>query len=77
MKKAYRTTWGGIESIVAAVSVSKARYRTHVAANGAGYRIKWNEIRVARAPEHDAWAAVDETMCCWDENNLPKSSVMT
>lgn len=77
MKRAYRTTWNGITSIVAAESRSQAQSRTMLSAANAGYHPYWNDIRIARAPEYDAWAAVDETMCCWDENNLPKSSVMT
>ena len=75
MKRAYRTTWNGITSIVAAESVSQAKYRTQISACNAGFGPKWTAIRATRAPEHDAWAAVDSSECCWDEANLPKASV--
>ena len=78
MKRAYRTTWNGIVSIVAAESVSQARSRTQCSANDAGYGpVDWCEIAVVRAPEHDGWAAVDATGCCWGESYLPKASVTT
>lgn len=72
MKRAYRTTWNGVTSIVAAESVSQARARTTASANEAGYGAKWIEIRVVRAPEHDAWAETTKTGHAWDERFLPK-----
>lgn len=72
MKRAYRTKWGGVTSIVAAETASQARYRTKETANEAGYEPKWIEIHVLRAPKHDAWAAVDTTGRLWDESYLPK-----
>lgn len=72
MKRAYRTTWNGITSIVAADSVSQARAMTERQARSAGYQPGWIAIRVVRATEHDAWAAVDSSGRCWDESNLPK-----
>ena len=70
MKRAYRTTWQGIVSIVAAESVAQARSRTQASANEAGYWPQWIDIRVRRAPEYDGWAAVDATGHCWAEEQL-------
>lgn len=70
MKRAYRTTWQGTVSIVAAESVAQAMSRTQASANEAGYGPRWVDIRVVRAPEYDGWAAVDATGYCWAEDQL-------
>ena len=71
MKRAYRTTWGGVVSIVAAETVAQARQRTKVSAFGAGYKPKWTEIRVMRASEYDEWAEGDSSgVACWAESDL-------
>ncbi len=72
MKRAYRTTFGGITSIVAAESRGKAIAATANAATDAGYRVSFPEVKATRAPEHDAWAALDTTWACWDETLLPR-----
>jgi hypothetical protein len=70
MKRAYRTTWKGFTSIVAAESVAQARSRTKACANEVDWYPAWIDIRVRRAPEYDGWAAVDETGHCWAEDQL-------
>lgn len=70
MKRAYRTTWNGFTSIVAAESVAQARSRTQATAEEAGYGPRWVDIRVVRATEYDGWAAVDESKHCWAEDQL-------
>ena len=70
MKRAYRTTWRGIVSIVAAESVAQARSRTQATANEFGYEPQLIDIRVQRAPEYDGWAAVDATGHCWAEDGM-------
>lgn len=56
MKRAYRTTWNGIVSIVAAESRTGARYARYWNAVNAGYCLSLIDIRVRRAPEYDGWA---------------------
>lgn len=75
MKRAFRTSWGGVESIVAAETRGQAAAKTMAAAKEAGYRVgnSWKGLRVVRAPEHDAWAELDCTGVCWAEENLPKA----
>lgn len=68
--KAYRTTWGGEEFIVAAFNAADARYKTWASAGDAGHIPTWADIRVVRAPEHDAWADVDKTGFCWRESYI-------
>lgn len=70
MKRAYRTTWQGIVSIVAAESVAQARSRMQAGANEVDWYPAWVDIRVQRAPEFDGWAAVDATGHCWAEDHL-------
>lgn len=74
MKRAWRTRWGGIESIVAAETRGKAAAVTVRAALEvySKRQVKFAEVHVRRAPEHDAWAAVDATGCCWGEQYLPR-----
>ena len=74
MKKAFKTTWEGIDSIVSAESASKARYRTFLSATDAGYRCKITQVRVVRAPKHDKWAELDNSYACWPETSLPKET---
>jgi hypothetical protein len=74
MKRAWRTTWGGVTSIVAAETPAQAKAITHRSATDAGYGPVWNDIWAWRAPEHDGWAEVDATGVCWAEENLPKES---
>lgn len=68
MNRAFRTTWSGIESIVAAEDVSHAKLRTMCTARDAGYPAKWIEIRVRRAPEYDDWAKVTRSIYCVGES---------
>lgn len=70
MKRAYRTTWNGVTSIVAAESRARARYATYQSAVSAGYCLSLIDIRVVRAAEYDGWAAVDATGHCWAEDQL-------
>lgn len=70
MKRAYRTTWSGMVSIVAAESVAQARRRVQVMAKDVGWNASWIDIRVVRAAEYDGWAAVDATGYCWAEDQL-------
>lgn len=74
MKLAYRTTWSGIVSIVAAESRARARYATYQSAVSAGYCLSLLDIAVVRATEYDGWAAVDATGHCWAEENVPKGA---
>lgn len=73
MKRAYRTTWNGITSIVAAESASQARRIAKASGSRSwhGPVLLWVDIETVRAPEHDDWAAVDSTGRCWDESYLP------
>lgn len=73
MRRAFRTSCFKIDSIVAATSASKARYRTYLSASEVFMNVKITDIRVVRAPEHDEWAAVDETNHPWGEAYLPTS----
>ena len=54
--KAWKTTACDIESIVFAETRGKAHAVTLRAANDAGYRIKWSDVRVLREPELDVHA---------------------
>ncbi len=74
MKRAYRTNCGGIVSVVAAESRGRAVAATVRAAGEAGYRVRFLVVRAVRAPEYDAWAALDATGACWDEKLLPAAS---
>ena len=59
MKRAWKTTWCGVASIVAAATRGKAIARTLSSAEEAGYYPKWKDIRAVRAPEHDDWSHRD------------------
>lgn len=74
MRRAWRTTWGGIESIVSAETAGQARAKTFRAVLEVYDRkqVKFSDIRVIRAKQHDEWAAVDSTNVAWDERYLPK-----
>ena len=72
MKLAYRTSLIGITSIVAAETRAKAKAITLRCCIDAGYRAKFVGVRAVRAPEHDGWAAIDETRHCWEEKLLPQ-----
>ena len=74
---AFRTTFLGITSIVAAETRGKAIASTLKSADSAGYDVRggWQKVRAVRAPEHDAWAEVDATGVPWDERLLPKEVV--
>ena len=75
MKRAFRTTWNGTASIVAAVTPGQARAVTLRSIVDAGYKKPdWKEIKCVRAPEYDGWAAVDETRGCWNEEYVPKDN---
>lgn len=73
MKKAWRTNWGGMESIVSAETRGQAAARTMRAVEEVyGQKQSWKGLRVRRAPEYDAWAELDATGNCWDEACLPR-----
>lgn len=74
MRRAFRTVAADVTSIVAADSRAHAIAITLRSANEVGYRVKFTEVRAIRAPEHDAWAAVDETRHPWGEKYLPAST---
>lgn len=63
MKKAHRCAWGGVVSIVAAETVAQARSTVVRAATDAGYKPKWIDVRVVRAPEYDVWAEAETKTC--------------
>lgn len=73
MKRAYRVTWGGIVSIVAAETRGKAGARVMQSVREVydPRQATWNSLRVVRAPEHGAWAEVDVTLWPWHEESLP------
>ncbi len=72
MRRAWRTKAMGITSIVSAETRGGAISITVRSAHDAGYdSVKWTEVKAVRAPEHDAWAEVDETRRCWGERYLP------
>lgn len=73
MKRAYRTEWRGVVSIVSAETRGQAIHRTLRSARGAGYTPRWQAITARRAPEHDGWAEVDASEACWGEAYLPKA----
>jgi len=72
VKKAFRTTWGGVTSVVAAESAAKARAVTVRAALEVYTRkqVRFVDVKVRRAAEYDEWAAADTTGHCWDEKIL-------
>lgn len=75
MKVAWRTTVMGITSIVAAESRAQAvalTMRSIVEANYQG--VKWTDVKARRASEHDQWAELDATRCCWSEEYLPAAA---
>lgn len=52
----YVPSWGSEPQAVSiATSRSKAHARSHATANGVGYKLKWGDFRVVRAPEFDSW----------------------
>lgn len=54
--KVYVPSWGSEPQAVSiATSRSKAHARSHATANGVGYKLKWGDFRVVRAPEFDSW----------------------
>lgn len=73
MRRAFKTIYNGVESITSADSASKARYRTYISACEVFRSPKLIDIRVIRAPKHDAWAQQDESGNLWGEEYLPKT----
>jgi hypothetical protein len=71
MKRAFRLTAYGNSGIMAAESCGQAKFRLFRELKDNGYRPTVSAIRCRRAPEHDAWAEVDETGVCWAEQYLP------
>lgn len=57
--RAFRSTWGGVISIVFEVSEGKARNATLRGARSAGYRARLTEIKVRRAKEFDSIQHLD------------------
>jgi hypothetical protein len=74
-KVAWRTTWGGITSVVAAGTAGKAKAVTVRAAREVYPRkqVKFETVRAVRAPEYDGWAELDSTGRCWEEIILRSS----
>jgi hypothetical protein len=74
VKKAWRTRWNGVDSIVAAETAAKAKHLTVIAAREAYSRreVKFTDVLVRRAPKHDPWAELDSTGTLWDEQYLPR-----
>jgi hypothetical protein len=70
-KRAWRVTFDSTDGIVAAETRGKAHAAAWRTVKELYYKPKWGSIRVRRAPEHDAWAGVDSTGVCWNENLLP------
>lgn len=60
---AFITELFGIKSLVAAMNRNMAKATTFQAARDAGYIFKYTDIRVKRAPEHDAWAETAQRRC--------------
>lgn len=73
MKRAWRVTLMGINSVVAGNSRGQAIARTLSSAHEAGYySLKFTDARARRAREFDGWAEVDYSNVPWNENELPK-----
>lgn len=71
MKRAWRVSFNGAEGIVAATSRGKAHARAFASALEVFNKPQWKNIKTRRAPEHDEWAALDETGTLWGEEFLP------
>ena len=57
--KAWRIVWPGLPDevgIYIASTAGKARAMAHRQLHEAGYKGRWTELRVRRAPEYDRWA---------------------
>lgn len=67
--RAWRTRWGGVESIVAAPTAAKAKAVTVRSALEVYDRrqVKFTEVRVRRAALFDSWAEADTTGRLWNE----------
>ena len=66
MKKAFALTAYNTTGIMAAETHGQAKFRLFRELKDIGYRPTPSAIRCRRAPEHDEWAAVDDTGVCWD-----------
>ncbi len=54
--RVYVPSWSSEPQAVSiATSRSKAHTKSHATANGVGYKLKWGDFRVVRAPEFDSW----------------------
>lgn len=54
--KVYVPGWGDEpQALVMASSRSRAHGRSLASATGAGYKLKWSDLRVLRAPQYDCW----------------------
>jgi hypothetical protein len=71
VKRAFRLTAYGDAGIMAAESHGQAKFRLFRELQSIGYNPKPSDIRVRRAPEHDAWALTESTTVCWAEQYLP------
>ena len=74
-RRAWRVCWSRRPeepAIVAADSRSRARARLWVHLLDLGYQPGFPEITARRAPEHDAWAAGDESGACLSPVLVPK-----
>lgn len=66
-RRAFRTHWRDITSIVSAESPGKAKLAVMRAAREVGWESKWTEIVVRRAAELDGWAGRTERRYPVDE----------
>ena len=70
--KVYVRGWGdGPQALMLATSRSKAQAKSHATANEVGYRLKWGDFRVVRAPEFDSWFAKHGAFS-WSWNHAQK-----
>ncbi len=67
MNQAYRTTLAGVVSIVPALNINDAKRVTYLSATDAGYRVRYIDIRVRRAPEYDEWARTASKRCWYED----------
>ncbi len=75
MKRAWRTTWNGIVSIIAAETRGQAVSRTLNSACEAGWPAKFTAVKAVRAPEFDGWAEQDQSKTPWSEEHLASTRI--
>jgi hypothetical protein len=65
-RRAYLAEWDGVRSIVPAATRGQAIATVMRSATECGYKPEWQQVRAARAPQYDAWAA-QAVRQCWSE----------